>query len=239
MESKGVLLVTKSKLSPPIFYEGDTVEEKIDSAYRKFRAEFMNKDKRPLYRGKFIFFNVSTNYKFIDESARSEEDRFRDVTLSKAERFYHIISIDKKEHIQVFPCYNTYEYECCDVECETSKARGELLYLNRVECLYRLCRIHRISEVIELANENDKYIEEWEEEERDKKGNKICKIYIRYTYGNDDYIVILKKKKSRGNSICYEFITAFPVFLKRSKQQYRDAYLKYRKSTGNKKGWVS
>lgn len=228
MESKGVVLVI-SKLSPPIYYEGNTIDEIIDSAYDKFKLGFMNKENRPKYKGGFIFFNVSTNYSIVNKEAECDECKYLNVKLNKAERFYHIISIDKKESVQVFPCYNTPEYESCEVECETSKARGDFAYLNRVQCLYRLYRVHRISEVIELANKCDEHIEQWEEIEKDKKGNKVCKVYIRYTYGNDDYIVILKEKTHKNK--CYEFITAFPVFLKRNKQQYRQAYLKYKKSS--------
>lgn len=222
--------MSKSKLSPPIFYYGDKIEEIIDSAYEEFKNGFMNKDKRPKYKGKFIFFNMNRDIKVSNQEATTEEDKYINISLTKSERFYHIISIDKKEYIQVFPCYNTPEYESCKVECETVRARGEFAYLNRVECLYRLCRIHRISEVIELANIDDGHIEQWIEEEVDKKSNKICKVYIRYTYGNDDYLVILKEKKQRGNNACYDFITAFPVFLKRNKQQYREAYNKYKKN---------
>lgn len=218
-----------SKLSPPVFYNGDSIEEIIDSAYEEFKNGFMNKEKRPNYKGKFIFFNMNRDIKIFNEDSTDSEDRYINITLSKPERFYHIISIDKKEYTQVFPCYNTPEYESCEVECETIRAKGEFLYLNRVECLYRLYRIHRISEVIELANIDDEYIDQWVEEELDKKRNKIRKVYIRYTYGNDDYIVILKEKKQRDKSICYEFITAFPVFLKRNKQQYKEAYNKYKK----------
>ena len=230
MESKGVVLVDKSKLTPPIFYNGDSIEEIIDSAYEYFKNGFMNKDKRPKYKGKFIFFNMNKNIKVMNKDAINEEDRYTNITLTKAERFYHIISIDKKEYIQVFPCYNTPEYESCQVECETIRAKGEFIYLSRVECLYRLYRIHRISEVIELANADDKHIDQWVEIELDKKKNKIRKIYIRYTYGNDDYIVILKEKVNRDKSIYYEFITAFPVFLKRNKDQYKEAYNSYKRN---------
>ncbi|WP_302334371.1 hypothetical protein [uncultured Romboutsia sp.] len=220
----------KSKLTPPIFYNGDSIEEIIDSAYEDFKNGFMNKDKRPKYKGKFIFFNMNKNIKVMNKDAINEEDRYTNITLTKAERFYHIISIDKKEYIQVFPCYNTPEYESCQVECETIRAKGEFIYLSRVECLYRLYRIHRISEVIELANADDKHIDQWVEIELDKKKNKIRKIYIRYTYGNDDYIVILKEKVNRDKSIYYEFITAFPVFLKRNKDQYKEAYNSYKRN---------
>ena len=230
MESKGVVLVDKSKLTPPIFYNGDSIEEIIDSAYEDFKNGFMNKDKRPKYKGKFIFFNMNKNIKVMNKDAINEEDRYTNITLTKAERFYLIISIDKKEYIQVFPCYNTPEYESCQVECETIRAKGEFIYLSRVECLYRLYRIHRISEVIELANADDKHIDQWVEIELDKKKNKIRKIYIRYTYGNDDYIVILKEKVNRDKSIYYEFITAFPVFLKRNKDQYKEAYNSYKRN---------
>lgn len=226
---QGVVLVSKSKLSPSVFYEGDTIEEIIDSGYEAFKNEFMNKDNRPRYKGKFIFFNMNNIVRVLNKEAVGEDDRFTSVQLSKCERFYHIISIDKKEYSQVFPCYNTPEYETCEVECETVKARGEFAYLSRVECLYRLYRIHRISEVIELANIDDEHIEQWIEEELDKKRNKVKKVYIRYTYGNDDYLVILKEKKQRDGNVFYEFITAFPVFLKRNKQQYRDAYREYKK----------
>lgn len=210
--------MSESKLSPPITYETCDVNEIIESAYQSFKNGFMNKDNRPKYKGKFIFFNVNKNITVLNQ------DTCINMSLDKPERFYHIISIDEKEYCQVYPCYNTVEYETCEVQCETIRAKGYFAYLERVECLYRVCRIHRISEVIELANINDEHIEQWIEKEKDKNGNEIKKAYIRYTYGNDDYLVILKVKNSRNGDYHYEFITAFPVFLKRSKQQLSKNY---------------
>lgn len=205
------------KLKLSVYIKGTNIDEIIENTYQLFNENFIKKEKRPLYKEKFIFFDTN---RFIKNNNSSEI-----IELNKYERFYHIISISDKENLEVYPCYNTDEYELCEVKCETSKALGDFKHLNRVICLYRLSRIQRISEVIKLANENNKYIQQWESVKIDKNKKKTYNVYIRYTYGNDDYIVILKKKIKKED-FYYEFVTAFPVFLKRNKQQYDKMYMK-------------
>jgi len=206
----------RSKLSPPIELIGNTLDEKIDYVYDIFDNAFMKKDSRPHYKGKFIFFNME---KLAIINGKK-------INLTKCERFYHIISIDKKESVDMFPCYNSNEYVMCNTKCEISQSKTEIAYLQRVECLYRLSRIHRINEVINLANENDENIEQWEMYTRDNKNKIVCKAYIRYNLGNDDFIVILKKENKKEIE-SYTFITAFPVFLKGSKRKYDREYKKF------------
>lgn len=211
-----------SKLSPPVRYEGESIEQIIENCYVQFNEAFIKKEKRPTYLSKFIFFNMNKNVK------NGQVGNYC-VELDKPERFYHMISFEEKEKYQMYPCYNDKSYELCDNLCDIDKVSTTFKFLNRVYCLYRLSRIHRVVEVIELANLGDSNIEAWTEIELDKKRNKVFTRYIRYNCGADDYVIILREIHKKGIINYYEFITAFPVFLKSNKERFSKNYLKSQK----------
>ena len=43
----------------------------------------------------------------------------------------------------------------------------------------------------------------------------------------DDYIVILKEDKRRGEIYKFDFVTAFPLFSKERKKEFNDKYNNY------------
>jgi len=97
-----------------------------------------------------------------------------------------------------------------------------------------MARIHWIPEIIQLANNSDPDIKTWTKPEKDSKGNRIYKHYIRYESGMVDYVVILKEERKQGQVYMYKFLTGFPVFLKRNKIEFDKDYQKY----ANKKGTI-
>lgn len=205
----------KSKLSPPIYPSSSTITEMIITTAVHFNKIFMQKDSRPYYNGKFVFFDINK--------------KFNDIILPQPERFMHISSIVDKEKYTIFPCNNDFAYELCPNQCNMENALKEYRSIHRIECIYRLSRIHWIPEVINLANNNDLNIMTWTEKCKDKNKNLMYKHYIRYECGMDDYVVILKEKRREKIIRSYEFITAFPVFFKRNKYRYRQAFQKSKK----------
>lgn len=207
-----------SKLSPPVQLQGKNTLGMINNVFQNFDSIFGKKQARPEYNGVFIFFNTQKFYKGH--------------SLSYPERFMHSCSIEDKPNYTAFPCNNDISYELCANKCDCSKALREFQILSRGECLYRLARIHWIPEVIELANRNDTNINAWIQIETDLKKNRIKKHYIRYESGVDDYVIILKEELGSKQKIkMYNFITAFPVFLKRNKDQFKKNYEKSKKGT--------
>lgn len=214
-----------SKLSKALKCEGVCFKKDMTLVYNLFFECFMKKENRPLYRGKFIFFNMSKDF-YISTNGITVIQ-----SLPMPERFFHIISLeDGWRKYNVPPCNNDDSIEYCKNECKLHNSTiKEFRLINRTECYYRLMRIHRIPEIIELANNNDYNIEEWTEVEKDKKKNKIYKRFIRYKHKKDDYIVILKENRKNGQVENYSFITGFPLFGRVNKEEYNKKYYNYKK----------
>lgn len=221
--------MNESKLSNPLICSGDNFIDDMQCIYSEFKDCFLDKESRPTYKGKFIFFNMDREYSYLKDGERIN------LTLSKPERFLHIVSLSHNDKYTSDPCYNDNSIMLCKNECSIRKALYEFKILRRTECYYRLLRIHRISEVINLANNKNEDIQEWIEEER---VNKRCsdgrvrviktrKYFIRYNHKRDDYIVILKEDKRRGEIYKFDFITAFPLFSREKKQEFNNKYSSY------------
>lgn len=196
------------KLSSPIDYSGLTFEEMLEEARIYFSDIFMKKGVRPKYNGKDIFFSMSSSSGMFD--------------LGYPEKFLHITSLDDEDKYNVFPCTNDYAYEICDIMCGGPSSISFYSVLGRWECVYRLRRIHWIREIIDLANKRDPHITEWDVVEIDHERGKYNKRFIRYHYGIDDYVIILREDKKQ-----YIFITAFPVVSKARKKEYDRQYNRY------------
>lgn len=209
---------TKSKLSDPIYYEGNSSEERIKNGLKHFSEIFLKKEIKPEYRNKMIFFDMSSIYK-------------RYINLGMPERFAHIISLDNEDKYTVDPCNNNdISIEQCENGCNDSKIFKFQNY-GRWECLYRLYRVHWVREVIDLANQNDPDIITWQIDDNDGYDH-FQKEKIRYHCGMDDYLIVLKDRKKIGD---YMFITAFPVASKRKKDSLNREYNTYLKSLESKK----
>lgn len=210
-----------SKLSAPLPLEGKCFKKDMEIIYQSFYETFIRKETRPEYHRKFIFFNLNQNVSISNGQMAVIQ------TFSKPERFLHIVSLEEKKKYLIDPCVNDDSILYCKNECNLSKALPEFRTLNRSECYYRLSRIHRIAEVLELANNNDADIQEWTEFEYNQKREKIYKAYIRYRHKKDDYIVILKEDRKSGILDKYYFITAFPLFDREDRKEYDYKYAKF------------
>lgn len=207
------------KLSSPLVLTGDTFIEMLENLEEYFATIFMDKDARALYNEKFIFFNM---------------DRFHlgnGNRLKYPERFLHICSIEDKHNYTIFPCNNDKTYSLCKTYCNLTNSHTEFKKINRTECLYRMTRIHWIPEIINLANTKDEGITVWTKPTTDRHKNKIYKHFIRYESGIVDYVIILKEDRKRGYTQKYNFISAYPVFTKRNKEQFKEDYVRYAKET--------
>lgn len=214
-----------SKLSKPLKFSGKCFKDDMEETYTSIKDIFIDKDKRPKYNNKFIFFDMNNKIKIN----KNKEEMIK--VLDKPERFYHIVSIEPKLYYNINPCGNDDAIVYCKNECKYKNALEEFLLLNRVECYYRMSRLRWISEVIALANLKDPLIQEWTEVEyykKLKKRDKIYKRYIRYAHKRDDYVVILREERCKGEIKKYRFITAFPLFIKDNKSEYTDKYNKYK-----------
>ncbi|WP_018934320.1 hypothetical protein [Gracilibacillus lacisalsi] len=209
------------KLSSPRLITGNTLMEVVTNIESNFYNVFMNKSARSNYNNKFIFFNINKEYK-------GEKLRF-------PERFLHICSIEDKNHYTIFPCNNDATYYQCNAKCDITRSHLEFRKLGRSQCLYRMTRIHWIPEIINLANKNDEGITVWTKPEKDRNRNDVFKHYIRYESQLVDYVVILKEDIRGGSVYKYEFISAFPVFTKRNKEQFEKDFNHYSPSFAQNK----
>ena len=184
------------KLSLPTDVTERTFEEIIDFEYDVFKQEFMDKDTRVRLNNTFIFIDFN---KWIDH---------------KAEMFWHLISLSENERFSVFPCENNISDNICKMNCQTNK-KSVTLKNGQVRniCIYRACRIKWITEIIKLANKNDKNIKIWEKDN---------KFHVRFQHQDVDYVVIFSINKGR-----YQLISALPVFYIKKKREFDKAYQEY------------
>ena len=192
---------SKSKLSEPIIYEGETIEEMLNAGMDYFYNIFLKKEVKPKFKGKNIFFDVDKMYKHL-------------YSMPYPLSFMHITSLDNDEKYTIFPCTNDISLEKCSNKCDLSAAQFTYQTYARWECIYRLSRIHWIKEIIVLANENDEDIYIFEEEKTDGH-KKYNHVNIRYNCGMDDYLIVLRRRKREDD---FFFITAFPVVSRRKKE---------------------
>ncbi len=219
--------MSKSKLSDILECEGLCFLKDMNNMYNIFHKSFLKKENRPNYNGKFIFFNMNKNIQVENNGIKISKE------LSKPERFLHIISLENYgKKYNVNPCGNDDAILYCKNDCNIYNSNlGEFKLLKRSECYYRLARINRITEIIELANNSDPDIQEWTEIEKDKKKNNIYKRFIRYKHKKDDYIIILQEKRKDGDIEKYDFVTAFPLFSRDNRDEYDKKYENYKKRT--------
>lgn len=193
---------TISKLSDPITYDGDSIEEKIRNGFDYFYNIFLKKDIKPTFNGKYIFFDMD----------QMLEHRIK---LPYPKSFMHIISLDNDDKYSMFPCTNDISMEFCENQCTLHNALARFQFYLRWECAYRLSRIHWIPEIIKLYEEKDSNIYYFEEDATDGK-KRFKNIYLRYDCGVDDYLIFMHY---RPKSDDYLFITAFPVVYTRKKEE--------------------
>lgn len=200
---------TISQLSNPQHYDGIDFHEQMEQAMDIFYNTFLEKSVKPEYNNKPIFFDMNKSY--------------RNFTLPFPERFLHIVSMGKDDdQFSMYPCQNDSALERCETLCEKPSDYSEFQLLDRKECLYRLERIHYIKQVIDFANKGNSHITQWEQSDKDSRGQRVIKRFIRYHYGIDDYIIVFR---DQGKN--YYLLTAYPVVTRSKKEDYDKQYLKY------------
>lgn len=176
--------------------------------YKLICDDFFDKDKRPKLKGVFIYIN-NKNIFGINE------------------RYLHSISIKDKEY-EMYPCINDESYIYCKSKCKVDTNPNCIFNLNRVFCYYRLTRIFWISEIINLANNDDENIKIWTSNHVDKtNGKKRAKRYVWYKNGLANFVIIFEEKYKNGKLHLLDFRTAYPVVLKRTESQFENQYNKY------------
>lgn len=192
-------------LSQPLILNQPTFDEKISCVIENFRGIFLDREKRPDFNGKGIYFEMSCE--------------FRGLVHPYPEKLMHILSLEDKGQVDILPCNNDEASLICTNQCALRFAQRDFQFLQRKECFYRMSRIHWIPEIINLANSECDDIKIWEETEKDR-GRDVTKTYIRYQKGLIDYLIILRHRKKGAELLNYVFDTAYPVFYQRSKKQY-------------------
>lgn len=197
-------------LSQPLLLDQSTLDEKICFVIENFKGIFLNKENRPLFNRKSIYFEMSKEY--------------RGMRHPYPEKLMHILSLEDKGQMDILPCNNDPSSLICINKCTLRYAIRDFQFLHRPECFYRMSRIHWIPEIINLANTNSSYIKIWEENTKNNKNKNITKTFIRYQEGLIDYVIILAHRKKDGVLANYIFETAFPVFYERTKKQFDKSY---------------
>lgn len=144
------------------------------------------------------------------------------------ERFMHAVSCDHKEMARKFypPCVNELSSVNCVTECQIERANFNFQKIKRVECIYRLSRIHWIEPVIEMANKNDNRVKVWRFEKQDKTNRKWqWKWYVRYQEKASDFLIVFREDII-GDEIQLNFRTAYPVYLPGDKKKLEKEYAK-------------
>ncbi|MFF3103002.1 hypothetical protein [Viridibacillus arvi] len=189
----------------------DTFDEKINFVIENFKGIFLNRDNRPSFGGQEIYFEMSREV--------------RGMLHPYPEKLMHILSLEGKNEVEILPCNNDEASMICANQCNFRMANRDFHFIQRQDCFYRMSRVHWIPEIINLANSGSLDIKIWVEEERNKRGKKIKKTFLRYQKGLTDYVIILTHRYRDGKFLNYIFETAFPVFYQRTKKQFDKNYM--------------
>lgn len=205
--------------SPLNFIEADLTKN-LTLAIDNFRPIFLEIKDRPNFNGKFIFFDMSKTKGIL--------------SFPYPEKLMHIMSLEPKNSHTIYPCNNDIAFSYCQNQCDASCANTHFKLLLRNECYYRIARIHWIPEIIHLANTSNPSVQIWIEKNTNGRRKTSEKTYIRYQEGIVDYVIILRHVMNKDGSFShYALISAFPVFLKRNKTQFSQAYQAFISTTSD------
>lgn len=148
------------------------------------------------------------------------------------ERFMHSVSCENKKirDKDYPPCNNEMSNEQCKVLCSLDRTSFAFKKIFRVECLYRLSRIHWIQSIINMANEGDERVKVWRYEKKDSTNNKFqWKWYARYKERAFDFLIVFREDKNSNGEIILNFRTAYPLYLPGDKDKLEKEYNRSRK----------
>lgn len=197
---------------PKIFSEDDNICHSLVTIYKDFNISFLIKNNRPKLNGIFIY--VDNKYIY---------------GLNK--RFLHSVSIEDKKYFNSDPCINDLSNVICKTKCKAdSDSNIHCISIDdRSVCYYRLARVHWITEVINLANENNSNIKIWSKTFKDKTTGQMTtnRRFVWYKNGLASYVIIFEEKYKNGNIHMLRFLTAYPVFGRRAERDFINDYNYY------------
>lgn len=141
--------------------------------------------------------------------------------------FWHMGSLENKDlkrnqnnecYYNIKPCNNTtYANKCANcIEHNFSvNVRNKL----RDKCVYRMSSIDVFKQVIDKANAMKDGLQIWKVEDYSSRRTKEINLKIRYQKDDIDYLIILNEKSEE-----YFFITAYPIFEQREKNDLNKEY---------------
>jgi len=89
----------------------------------------------------------------------------------------------------------------------------------RDKCVYRMSSIDIFKQVIDKANAMEDGLQIWKVEDYSSRRTKEINLKIRYQKDDIDYLIILNEKSEE-----YFFITAYPIFEQREKNDLNKEY---------------
>lgn len=141
--------------------------------------------------------------------------------------FWHMGSLENKDekrnsnysnYYNIKPCNNTiYMNQCAN--CIEHNFSINIRNKSRNKCVYRMSSIALFHQVIAKANTMDSAIKIWKVENYTSRRIKEINLKIRYQKNEFDYLIILNEKEKE-----YFFITAYPVFEHREKNDLTKEY---------------
>lgn len=179
------------------------------------------------YNGFIEIFN-NDSIRLCDKKIVIDEKKISNIH----ERFMHAVSCDeiKLKDKDYPPCNNELSSEICVTRCNLDNANFSFRNINRVECLYRLSRIHWVKELINMANEDDEKIKLWRYEKKDSTNGKFqWKWYLRYKEKANDFLVVFREDRDKNGEVVLNFRTAYPVYLPGDKQKLNKEYNRAKK----------
>lgn len=141
--------------------------------------------------------------------------------------FWHMGSLENKDskrnqkmdnYYNIKPCNNTtYSNKCAN--CIEHNFPINVRNKMRDKCVYRMSSIDIFHQVINKANAMEDDIQIWKVENYSSRRTKEINLKIRYQKDNIDYLIILNEKSEE-----YFFITAYPIFEQREKNDLNKEY---------------
>ncbi len=200
------------KLSNPILLNKErSVCGNLIKLNKLAEKNFLNKYKREKLKGIFIYISIDKIY-----------------GINK--KILHSVSIEDKEYYSSYPCINDVSYMSCLNKC--SSFENNIICakrFNRAICSYRMTRLNWIWEVIHLANINDEDIKIWNKVFKDKTTGQldVWKRFVWYKKELASFVIIFIEKYDKGKIKMLEFITAYPIFNRRTEQQFNNDYKEF------------
>ncbi|BCZ49279.1 hypothetical protein psyc5s11_53460 [Clostridium gelidum] len=195
--------------TPKNFCENEIVCSNLISVYNDLKIKFFSKEHRPNLKGVFIFV-----------------ENYNEFGINK--RFLHSVSIKDKQYYNSYPCVNDITSIVCTSKCDVNSNENICCTKSqrRAICYYRLARIHWISEIIQLANNNDINIKIWSKlfTDRTTGQQNIRKRFVWYKNGLANFVIIFEEKYRNEKLYCLKFVTAYPVFGRRAQDGFLNDY---------------